>query len=213
MNLNSSVKSAFNDRFSNINLDMGMSQVSESLPSFFTANSKFESKSIQTNFRFIVDFDDVFDKELINQGIIIKPYHVLSIDMPTSYGFKYESMKIGPYSYSFPTMDHNGFDITIVFEEDRFSSIAKMIHVLQSKIIRDGNIANGNYNPQSMNRLSNITINIFDDAGAIVRTVRYWDVFFTGATPTALNYDGNESIKYTITFHCDFMEQEFTKLQ
>jgi len=212
MNIGNTLKTAFTDRFGGA--DLVKSQMSDKLPSFFTANSKFDSKSIQPNFKFIVDFDQAFDLKLIKQGITIKPYHILSVDAPTSYNFKYESMKIGPYSYSFPTMDHNGFDISIVFEEDRFSSIAKMIHILQAMIIKDtDSAANGNYNPQYLNRISNITINIYDDLGVRVRTIKYLDVYFTGATPTALNYDGNESIKYTITFHCDFMEQEFTKLQ
>jgi hypothetical protein len=143
----------------------------------------------------------------------LQDYHVLSVDMPTSYGFKAEVMKVGPYSYSFPVMDHNGFDVSIIYEEDNVSSIAKLVHYLQSKIIKDvDSNANGNYLPQSQNRIKNITINIYNDFGEIVRTVEYMDMFFVGATPTSLNYDGNDSLKYTITFHGDFMQQTFNKV-
>lgn len=203
---------AFNNRFGNAGV--GKTLINGKVKSFFTANSNFMSKSIQKNFRFDLSFDLEFEKELQKYFIQIYPYHILSIDAPTSYNFKYESMKIGPYSYSFPTMNHDGFDITVVFEEDNISSIGKFIHVLQSKIIRDTDSgANGNYNPQSKNRIAVMTINIYDDIGEIVRSLEYLDVFFTGATPTILNYDGNESIKYTITFHCDFFQQTFNKIQ
>lgn len=204
------ISKSFTDRFKVGN----KSDREDLIKSFFTANSKFESKSIQKNFRFIVSFDNDFDTELIDNNIKLFPYHILSIDMPTSYGFKFEPMKIGPYSYSFPTMDHNGFDITVVFEEDDTCSIAKLIHYLQYKIIGDKDSkANGNYNPQSQNRIKTMFINIYDDGGNIVRTVRYYDLFFTGATSTALNYEANESIKYTITFHCDFMQQDFIEFK
>lgn len=205
----------FNDRFAKS--EDNKSQVAPIVNTFFTANSNYTTnKSIQKNFKFIVQFDNNFQTELINNNIYLHPHHILSVDLPTSYGFKIDSMKIGPYSYSFPVMEHNGFDISIVFEEDEYGSIAKMIHYLQYKIIKDttgnrdrGDLANGTYIPQTQNRIKDITINIYNDGGQPVRSVVYKDVFFQSATPTSLNYDGNESIKYTVVFHSDFMEQGF----
>ena len=187
----------------------------ELLKCFFVSNSKFEmNKSIQKNFRFEVSFDQAFEGELHRQGIFIQPYHMLSVDVPVSYGFKAEVMKIGPYSYGFPTMEHSGFELSIIFEEDENATIGKFIHYLQSKIIRDVDSgANGNYNPQSMNRIAEITINQFNDLGNINRTIHFMDAFFTNATSMSLNYDGNESVKHTITFHSDFMSQEFPMLK
>ena len=203
------IKQGYNNRFGE--KTTFLSEAPGHINNFFTLNNKF-SKSIQKNFKFIVDFDLGFEKELADNNIFLQDYHVLSVDMPTSYGFKFEKMMVGPYSYSFPTMDHNGFDVSIVYEEDKDSSIAKMIHYLQYKIIGDvGSGANGNYNPQSQNRIKVITVNIYNDFGEIVRTVEYYDMFFTAATPTALNYDSNESLKYTVTFHGDFMSQTFNK--
>lgn len=198
----------YKERFSIANVTT--SDLAKVVNSFFTANSNFKSKSIQKNFKFIVDFDDAFEKELTRQNIKIFPHHILSIDIPTSYGFKANVMKIGPYSYSFPTMEHEGFDISVVFEEDDHCSIAKLIHYLQYKIIKSvSSNANGAYFPQTKNRIKMMVINIYNDAGQIVRSVKFEDLFFVSSTPTSLNYDGNESIKYTVVFHCDFMQQDF----
>lgn len=191
------------------------------LRNYFTANSLFPlTKSIQKNFKFLVDWDIGFLVELQKNNVFLRPWHILKIDFPTSYGWKAEVMKIGPYSYSWPVMNHDGFDISITFEEDDISTIGYLIHYLQYKIIGDignpmnptGDKANGNYNSQSKNRIKFININIYDDMGNVVRNVIFKDIFFVGATPISLDYDGSDSIKYTVSFHCDLMEQKFPKI-
>lgn len=177
-------------------------EVNRNLKRYFTANSRFSNKSIQKNFKFLVELSEPFGK-------YIRPFHILKIDLPTSYGFQMEKMQIGPYVYTWPTMKHDGFDFTITFEEDDKGTIAKMIHVFQSMIVSDNDDADGTYKTQMENRIGYVTINIYDDAGNEVQTIIFRSVYFLNATGLNLDYESNDSVKYVVTLHSDFMEKKF----
>ena len=120
-------------------------------------------------------------------------------------------MKIGPYTYSHPVMEHNGFDINFTMEEDENGTISYLIYYLQEKII-GGKGSNGNYRPQSENRVSSITINTYDDYGDPIMTVIFKDAFFVSSDKLSLDYEGSDSIKYGISFHCDLMDIIYHKV-
>jgi hypothetical protein len=162
------------------------------LKSFFSANTK----TIQKNFRFEVIIDSYPE---------IKPWHVLKVSFPVSYGFKLENMKIGPYSYGIPLMDHTGFDIDITLEEDDKGTIFDFIFDVQDRIIGSGSSANGNYNPQTSNRIPSIKINMYKDDGEILRSYTFTNCFFMKADSLSLDYEGNDSVKYMVSFHSDLL--------
>ena len=196
---------------------------SEHLKSFFSnSNIGFsDKKSIQKNFKFIVDFNlkDEYGKDKkiydMDEGDFIsapniKPWHILKCSFPISYGWETESFKIGPYSYSYPKLNHTGFDIDMTMEEDEYCTIAFFAHFLQAMII-GGKNANGNYQSQVENRIPSISINIFDDYGKMFMTVTYKKVYFQKCDMLSLDYDGADSIKYGFAFHSDFMEIDYHK--
>lgn len=199
---------------------------SQHLKSFFSnSNIGFDDKkSIQKNFKFIVDFDlkdsngkTLTIKDSNNSGEValisapnIKPWHILKCSFPISYGWESENFKIGPYSYSYPKLNHTGFDIDMTMEEDESGTIAFFAHFLQTMMIGDKG-SNGNYIAQTKNRIPAITINIFDDYGKKFMTVVYKKAYFQKCDLLSLDYDAADSIKYSFSFHSDFMEIDYNK--
>lgn len=180
--------------------------VAKNLKSFFTTNQK----TIQKNFRFDVKF--YYNNPSIGGEIelgSITPWHILKVTFPSANNFRMEPIKVGPYHYGFPVMDTTGYDVVITFEEDSIGTIFNFIQFLQSIIVNntESKLANGNYRSQLDNRLTSIIINIYNDSGNIVKTVTFRDCFFLNASSMDLDYGGSDSIKYTVTFHSDLMEQ------
>lgn len=180
---------------------------SKYLKSFFATGIKeTDRKSIQTNFRFIVDFSE-------EKGIPkLQPWHILKVSFPISFGWDVENMKIGPYNYSSPKMDHSGFDIDITFEEDTYGTIAFLVHALQRKMIGEKG-SDGTYASQSQNRINSITINIYDDLGELFMTVVFNKAYFVKCDSLTLDYDSSDSIKYNISFHSDLLDITYNKFE
>ena len=186
--------------------------IAENLRGYYNGHNK----TIQKNFRFNVEFyfSDAPLENFTGYFPVIQPWHIKSVSFPSSNKFRMESMKIGPYHYGVPIMDTAGYDIVITFEEDDVGTIFNFIHACQALIIGGTNeddtlfinVSNGNYAPQSLNRFSQIIINIYNDTGDIVKTISFRDCFFMDASQVDLSYDGAEAIKYTVTFHSDLME-------
>lgn len=164
-------------------------------------------KTVQKNYKFFVTF---WDNELISSKVdpetgsmpIIYHWHVRSITIP-QYSFSKEVVKYGPIAKCYPVMsDFNGFDIDVEFEEDEHGTIAYFINYLQRKIVRQ----DGTYRSQLQNRIDNLVVLMEDDQGLPINMFWYKNVFFQNASSTTLDYSGNDSIKYTITFGADLVK-------
>jgi hypothetical protein len=167
-------------------------------------------KSIQHSHRFYVEFWD--DKtpakrkleEEIGEMPIIKPWHVLNVNIP-QYPFGKDVVKYGPMAKTFPIMnDFNGFDIKVTFEEDSFGTISYFINWLQRKIIDREN--GGVYRNQHVNRIDYMVIQTEDESGIVIQTWLYKNVFFQNATDVTFDYTQRDSIKYDVTFCADYMK-------
>lgn len=164
-------------------------------------------KTIQKNFKFFVTFwdDDIIStKAYLETGSmpVINHYHVQSVSIP-QYPFSKEVVKYGPLAKCYPVMsDFNGLDIDVEFEEDEFGTIAYFINYLQRKIVRQ----DGTFRSQLENRIDNMVILTEDDQGIPINMFWYKNIFFQNATPVTFRYDGNEAIRYNITFGADLMK-------
>lgn len=214
MNLFNKGKDFVTSKFNNIVGTTGVSslggeysdQINTNLKSFF-GNDIYNTKSIQKVWKFILTFQGISEVDL-------QAFHVLKCTLPINYGWKVEPVKIGPYVYGVPVMDFNGFNINVTLEEDDKGTITSLIYLLQKKIMSvnsSGNF-NGNYSPQSSNRIFGIGVDIYDDLGEKVFGVLYKDAFFLEASTINLDYDATDSMKYDITFYSPFIEITFNKL-
>ncbi len=164
-------------------------------------------KTIQKNYKFFVTFwdDDIISSKAWDETgtmPVINHFHVISVNVP-QYPFSKEVVKYGPIAKSYPVMsDFNGLDIEVEFEEDEFGTIAYFINYLQRKIVRQ----DGTYRSQLENRIDNMVILTEDDQGIPINLFWYKNVFYQNSTSPTFRADGNESIKYTITFGADLMK-------
>ena len=182
-------------------------ELAVNLKSFFDGTRK----TIQKNFRFDVEFNYLGYSMRYFEGYPqIQPWHVKKVSFPIANRFAPNVIKIGPFPYCYPTLNSDGYDFDVTFEEDEDGTVINFIQFLQQLIFfaKDGEDNAGNYRSQKYNRLSSIIINIYDDVGDIVRKVIFNNCFFLNASALDLDYDGNGAVQYTVTFHSDLMEQE-----
>jgi hypothetical protein len=164
-------------------------------------------KSISHSRRFFVEFWDqpTEEKRVLEAEIgpmpIILPWHVKSVTIP-QYPFGKDVIKYGPLAKTFPVMgDFNGFDITILFEEDSQGTIAYFINWLQRKIIdREGG---GVYRSQSVNRIDYMLIQTEDESGITISNYLYKNVYFQNASDVTYDYSSKEVVVFNVVFGAD----------
>jgi hypothetical protein len=49
--------------------------------------------------------------------------------------------------------------------------------------------------------------------GSLFQTIEFKNLYFQQSDKLSLDYDANESIKYNVMFHCDFMNITYNKYQ
>jgi len=166
-------------------------------------NKFFSTKSILPNYRFYVTIIDIpnEDKPKIP---IIQPQHDISVYIP-DYDFKKETQKYGPLAKSFPILDYDGLELSMVLEEDEFGTIGSLVNELKSRIVR----RDGLYIPPALNTIDRIIVEVENDRELPVAVYTYRDCFFLKADQTEYNYGGNESVKYTITLNANYYSVKF----
>ena len=175
----------------------------------------YGNKSVQKSYNFSVSMvDDAnynFKYLPDNQKIPkIKDYHAINVSVPF-YDFKKEVQYYGPFPRSFPVLSTDGFELSIVFEEDEEGTIARLVDWLQKRIIvNDGT---GRYVPPGLNKITFIDVNLLDDRKNIVSTYKFPDCYFLKANNVTLDYTDNNSTKYEIIFGSDFQYFNNIKLK
>ncbi len=164
-----------------------------------------DAKSIQKSFDFLVTLINDNVNSYLPDGEPmpeIKEWHITNITIPT-YEFKKEIQYHGPFPYSHPVLEHDGFEVTVTFEEDAKGTIARLIDWLQRRIIRK----NGRYIPPGKNRLTGIYCDVIkteDNKRIITNKFYYTNCYFLRASAPTYDYGTNESIKREVTFGADF---------
>jgi hypothetical protein len=162
-------------------------------------NKFFATKSILPNYRFIVTFIDIPNLYKGLKPIILENQTVISVNLP-DYDFKKESQKYGPLPRSFPVLDYDGLELTMVLEENAFGSIGTMIHKLKERILD----YSGLYNPPALNKINRVVVTVMNDREIPVAVYTYRQCAFLKADQTEYNHSGNESVKYTLTLNADY---------
>lgn len=154
----------------------------------------YEDKSIVHSYNFYVDFG------YLDYASFIEPYHVVDVEIPTN-KFQRESVNYGVTQYSYPVLSkEQPLDIRIVLEEDRTGRVGKMINRMQRRIVH-----NGLHRAPITTRLGKISIILYDDQKKSIAKWTYRDVYFLGYDNVSLNYDSNDTIKYSVTFGSDVL--------
>ncbi len=193
-----------------------MALASSSFLSMREYNSFYKKKSVLNSYKFDVWLN--FDRYVRNpknalylatKPLVfinrIQPYHILSVDLPLN-TFNRESTNIGSMQYSYPVLSkEQALDIKITFEEDHRGTIAGFIQEMQESVIRKGL-----HVPPVQSRLGDIHINLDNQQDGTVSGFIAKDVFFLGATGGNHTYDGNDTVKYDITFGTDVLQYQDT---
>jgi len=121
----------------------------------------------------------------------IEGHHIVNITAPT-WEFKKESSGWT----SFPAFEFQGFEFSIMFEEDMYGTIGKFINWCQRKTVDDA----GYHFPTHLNRIGQIIVEVFSEQDVPIYAHRYTNCYFLRATP--INYDYASAIgqKMSITF-------------
>lgn len=175
----------------------------------------YNNKSILKTFNFsvIIVHDDSGNHTYLPNGEKIpkiEDIHILDVEIP-QWEFKKEVVQYGPYKRTFPVLNHDGFEFTITFEEDTNGTISRFINYLQRKIIL--NDGSGRYVAPKISRLDNIIIDVENDKKEVVMRFDFKECYYLKSSTLNFNYNSNDSVKYQITFNCDFpiiqMSEEF----
>lgn len=164
-----------------------------------------EEKSIQRSYDFLVTIVNDNTNSYLPDGEEmpeIKEWHVRNIT-PPSYEFKKEIQYHGPYPFSYPVLENDGFEVAITFEEDNKGTIAKWIDWMQRRIINK----NGKYIPPATNRLTGIFCDVMkyeNKKRTIINTFYYSNCYFLRASNPTYDYGTNEAIRREVTLGCDF---------
>ena len=182
------------------------------LQSFFKLPEQFSGKSIQRSYNFYVTFWDNPLKRIRGENLklgpmpILRSYHVQSVTIP-HYKFDRKVMLYGQVPRTFPLLNFEGFELSMVLEEDELGSIAYFIQWLQRTIIN----RDGLYNAPLDSKVAFISVEIQDKNGIPVVYYIFHDCYFLNVSDITYDYATNESIKYNLTFGCDRVSTEFLK--
>lgn len=178
------------------------------LQKYFTAPETTFGKSIQRNWKFYATFlinpKNGLDRKDIPPKL--EAYHILDITIPT-YEFQKNVVMYGQVPKSFPTLNFEGFNVDVVFEEDEQGTIDYFINWNQRNIIN----RNGLYNAPDSVKIPALVVEIQDKMGIPVLYYIFHDLYYVSATPATYSYQSNESIKRTVTFGVDRISTYYIK--
>jgi len=161
------------------------------------------SKTILQNFRFFVT---IYDKSMFTTLPVIQHWHVLSVTLP-NYDWKKESLMYGPVPKSFPYLEYDGLELKMNLEEDEFGTISDFIHSLQKRVLN----TDGTYNAPNKVYIDRIMVTVEDRFGIVVNHFTFHECFLLQASDIEFNYGSNDSIKYDLTFNCDYYSVLYPK--
>lgn len=173
---------------------MDAQQYDDNGPLTNRVNNFFEFKTIQRAYNFIVYFDESGCYELEN----LPSFLCTGVEIP-EYSFKKEYVHYGPFMKSFPILDHNGFEFTMKFEEDEYSSVKGLIQDLTHKQIKQ----NGYYKPYKSTVIPQIVASVYTHDAWNAYKVHFVNCYFLKASTANYAWSSSDKIEYDITFNCD----------
>lgn len=173
-------------------------------PVSFGASRFYSKKTIQRTYDYLVRFDKSGSFSGNASGKPLEFYHAVSIELPT-YEFKKEEYKIGNFVKTFPVLDHNGFEFSIIFEEDDIGTISTLIEFLQRRIIN----AEGYYSSNYSTVIDNLWVEVHRSDGFDVYEYAFENVYFLKASTVTYSYNSSEKVEYTITFNADHFTKNY----
>lgn len=165
----------------------------------------FKNKTIQKTDKFLVtieptiwgNFNQWQQRLLVNMenrtGPMpkIESHHVVNIVVP-NFEFKREQNGWN----SFPSFDFQGFEFSIMFEEDQNGTIAKFINWCIRRTADDA----GYHFPTSINRIGSIMIEALTDHDVPIYAYEFRNCYFLRNTPLTYDYTSNTAQKISVTF-------------
>lgn len=172
-------------------------------------------KSIQKSYRYYVTIPSGFFQNVVQSRMfsdigkmpLIRSWHVRSITIP-HYQFKKENQMYGLVPRSFALLQHDGFEISIEFEEDDYGTIGSLINWLERCPIDS---KTGNYRAPEAYKIPLMMVVTEDDSGVPIGVYSLLNSFYTNAVGSPLDYTASDSIKYTITFNTDIINSFYPK--
>jgi len=165
-------------------------------------NKFYKEKSIVETYNFgvlFVDGNATANGTPIKLADIIKPWHIIDIDIPAT-KLQRESTNYGVFQFSYPTVSREqAYDIKITLEEDLSGSITELIGMLYETVAN-----RGLHRPiHSMRALGKIIVVLYDTMKHPIIAWEYTECFFLGAENMSFNYEDTGTLRYVITFGSD----------
>lgn len=170
--------------------------------------SFYKNKSVQYSYNYKLWIDDTPD---INNGTsesaidtfilnnLLHQWTIVEVTM-SNYKFDRQSTEFGVVQRSFVTLPkEQNLNISVTMEEDSFGNIAKLIALLQQKIISP----KGFYIPPNKQYLRLIILEVYDNQGFIIGQYEFNNALFMGADDVNRSYSSGDAIKYNLNFGVD----------
>ena len=176
-------------------------------------NRFYKNKSIQRTDKFLITFEPsiLFSNTLsesktrlwaimnARSGTMpqIDSHHVINVTFPN-----YEFIKQNSGWTSFPEFQFQGFEFSILFEEDKYATIQKFITWCQRRTIDDA----GFQFPTEFSKIGSIKIQVLTENDVVQKMYDYRDVYFLRSTPIGYDYTSTTAQKISITFLASHLE-------
>lgn len=167
----------------------------------------FKEKTIQRTDKFHIDINSSFIDPVnrnVNLGSLkrlviertggfpeIQPHHVVNVTFPT-----YEFTKETIGWTQIPSFAFQGFEFSVLFEEDQYGTIQKAVNWFQKRTIDPG----GLHYPTDFAKIASIGITILTEHDVPITKHNYTGVHFLRATPMSYDYTSTTAQKISITF-------------
>lgn len=170
----------------------------------FEINDKLYEKFKEYTNSFLSDEDTEGTGTL--RSFNLKPYTVKSVNVP-NFSFKKEIVRVGPFSKMIPTMEFDGYELTLELSESEGLSVHRFISWLQSRQVYKA----GWFWPEKLAAFPWIQIDVYKthDSEQRVASIKYEDLMFLQATEAQFNYSDNTPISYTVTFNANASSIEY----
>jgi len=128
----------------------------------------------------------------------IDQFLVVNVTLP-NWAFEKETISQGIFKQSFPVLKHEGFEFSILFEDDAYGTMSRFVRWCQTRIV-DGN---GLYYPKQFSNIGTIIIESYNEKNDVIYRYHFPDSYFLRSTPLTFDYSQPAGQKFSITFGSD----------
>lgn len=158
-----------------------------------------------TNRNYLRDKTTGKGTEFFSDSFTKIPWIVQNITLPT-WNFKKEVVPSGIISYSFPVLEVEGFEFTVLYSgETHNATVQKFVNWCQRKIIDE----KGFYRIKDESVIGDVIVQLINRKGDPSCEYVYRNVYYLRQTEITMDYAQDGTLPISVTFGCDNLKMNF----